>query len=94
MKAGHDTQATENVIGEVRQERWRQDRKWGGAEHDDGLSVDEWHNTIADYNGWARRMAKMGSTDKARRRLIQVAALAIAAVESIDRSTMEGGEGE
>jgi hypothetical protein len=42
---------------------------------------------IQDYAGWARTMAGMNSPDKARNRLIQVAALAVAAVESIDRKT-------
>jgi len=40
---------------------------------------------IEDYAGWARTMAGMNSPDKARLRLIQVAALTLAACESIDR---------
>ena len=74
-----------NALDEVAAERVRQDAKWGGPAHDDGHSIFEFIDFIRDYVGWARSMAAMGSTDKARRRLIQVAALAIAAVESMDR---------
>ena len=74
-----------NILHEVNTERSRQDGKWGGAEQDDKWSAMDWHEMIADYNGWARRMAAMGSLDKARRRYIQIAALAVAAVEAIDR---------
>jgi len=78
------------ALAQVAEERERQDGKWGGESHDDTLSIDEWHELLSDYIGWGRRMAKMGSPDKARRRLIQVAALAVAQVEAIDRQT--GGQ--
>ena len=71
----------------VSQERVRQDGKWGGPEHDDQHTTAEYIQWIEDYAGWARMMSQMESHDKARRRLIQVAALAVAAVESIDRKT-------
>ena len=66
-------------------ERLRQDLKWGGAEHDDKHDVADFCRYIRNYTGWAEQMADMGSEDKARRRLVQVAALAVAAVESMDR---------
>jgi hypothetical protein len=66
-------------------ERSRQDEKWGGKDHDDKHPVWEFVQLIQDYAGWARVMAGMGSYEKARRRLIQIAALAVSAVESIDR---------
>lgn len=75
------------ALEEVAIERQRQDGKWGGAEHDDRHSTAEFVQLIEDYAGWARTMAGMNSPAKARNRLIQVAALAIAAVESIDRKT-------
>lgn len=78
-------------IGEVAAERARQDEKWGGAEHDDGHETAVFVQLIEDYAGWARVMAGMNSPDKARRRLIQVAALAVAAVESIDRKEATNG---
>lgn len=76
------TKAAQDVLAE----RQRQDEKWGGPDHDDWLSVAQWSQLIQDYAGWARVMAGMDSYDKARRRLVQVAALALAAAESLDRS--------
>lgn len=76
------TKAAQDVLAE----RQRQDEKWGGPTHDDEHTVAQWVELIQDYAGWARVMAGMDSHDKARRRLVQVAALALAAAESIDRT--------
>lgn len=76
---------TLKVLGMVAAERERQDGKWGGPQHDDEHSTAEFVQLIQDYAAWARVMAGMGSREKARRRLVQVAALAVAAVESIER---------
>lgn len=75
------------VLLDVEAERVRQDAKWGGPNHDDSHGVADFAQLIEDYAGWARTMAGMGSYDKARNRLIQVAALAVACCESIDRAT-------
>lgn len=75
------------VLAEVGAERARQDGKWGGAAHDDKHSVAEFVQFIEDYAGWARMMDSLGSPLKARRRLMQVAAMAVAVVESLDRKT-------
>ncbi len=77
--------STRTVLCEVEQERERQDQKWGGPLHDDEHSTAEFVQYIEDYAGWARQMASIPNREKARRRLVQVAALAVAAVESIDR---------
>mgnify|MGYP000848259290 CR=1 FL=1 len=69
------------LLAEVAEERMRQDGKWGGPAHDDQHSTAEFVQLIEDYAGWARTMAGMHSPEKAERRLIQVAALALAAVE-------------
>ncbi len=85
------------VLAEIQAERDRQDSKWGGETHDDAHSFDFWVELLRDYAGWARVMAGMGSVAKARRRLIQVAAIAVAAVESIDRkygNPLPDGDGE
>jgi hypothetical protein len=74
-----------NVLAEVGAERTRQDAQWGGAAHDDALPIDEFVRLITDYAGWARVKAREGSRVEARQRLVQVAALAVAAVESLDR---------
>lgn len=76
---------SQKVLEQIRQERDRQDQKWGGPIHDDEHVTADFVQLIEDYAGWARVMAGMNSPDKARKRLVQVAALAVAAVESIDR---------
>jgi hypothetical protein len=81
---------TDHVLVDVAEERIRQDEKWGGSVNDDQWDALDWHEMIADYNAWARRMVAMESYDKARRRYIQVAALAVAAVEALDRKTVAG----
>lgn len=73
-----------HIVKEVLQERERQTNKWGAAADDNWNPLD-WHEMIADYNGWARRMLCQGSPDKGRRRLIQIAALAVAQIEALDR---------
>lgn len=79
------------AIAGVISERRRQDEKWGGPEHDDQHTPNEFVQLIQDYAGWARVMAGMNSPEKARRRLIQVAALAVAAVECYDRAAERAG---
>lgn len=76
---------TRSVLQDVENERIRQDAKWEGVFNDDDWNAFDWHEMIADYNSWARRMMAMRSPDKARNRYVQVAALAVAAVEAIDR---------
>lgn len=75
----------QTMIIEIDDERSRQCGKGYDQYHDDEKDTKHFSEVISDYANWARRMSEMGSDDKARRRLIQVAALAIAAVESIDR---------
>jgi len=73
------------VLDDIDSERERQDDKWGGDDHDDNLSQEFFIQLIKDYAGWARVMLGMDNVQKYRRRMIQVAALATAAVESLDR---------
>lgn len=72
---------------EVSKERVYQDAKWGGPEHDDQYTAEEFLRLVEKYAISARVLSSMDSPEKARHRLIRVAALAIAAVESIDRKT-------
>jgi hypothetical protein len=78
---------TKEIFIDIGAERVRQDLKWGGAQHDDNHSTADFVQLIEDYAGWVRVMAGMNSPEKARNRLIQIAALAVAAVESIDRKS-------
>jgi len=80
------------ILRELEAERIRQDAKWGGPGHDDAHDPRFFIQLIEDYAGWSRVMFGMGSADKGRRRLLQVAALAVAAIESLDRTAQKGGE--
>lgn len=78
-----------DALSDVAAERKRQDEKWGGPEHDDRKSPNDFVQHVQDYAGWARVMAGMGGTEganKYRKRMVQVAALAVAAVEAMDRA--------
>ena len=77
------------ILDDIEAERRRQITKWSGKFDDAAYSPEDWYSMIADYNAWARRMGAMGSPEKQRRRLIQVAALAVAAVEVIDAKSAE-----
>lgn len=82
------------VLRDVESERQRQDAKWGGPEHDDGHDTHTFCLLIEGYTGWARVMAGMDSLSKARHRLVQVAALAVAGCESIDRTITRAVSGK
>ena len=74
------------VLAAVAGERVRQDSKWGGPEADDASKKEQdWCDDIEAYVAWARQMHRCGSPEKYRRRMMQVAALAVAACESFDR---------
>ncbi len=81
-----EDEALSKVLEEIAAERQRQDGKWGGPDHDDQKSANDFVQHAQDYAGWARVMAGMGSLEKYRRRMMQVAALAVAAVQATDRA--------
>jgi hypothetical protein len=79
-----------SVIGEVVTERQRQDARWGGAYWDDSHSTNDWLAIMVRHLGLAGNdgdtMIPSGADMvRYRRQMIRVAALAVAAVESIDR---------
>ncbi len=76
------------VYDQIALERKRQDEKWGGPAHDDTVqTTDAWCDDIIAYTTWAKQMARMKSPAEYRHRMMQVAALAVAACESYDRIT-------
>ena len=78
-----------SVIAEIVAERDRQDAKWGGPDHDDCHGWSRWIDFIDEHNGKA--YSEDDSEEayvNARRRYIEVAALALAAVESMDRTVL------
>jgi len=71
----------EKIIEEIRVERAAQDAQWGGPEHDDEHSMEE-------FGGFILRQLNLcngGRGHDVRERFIKIAALAMAAVESHDR---------
>ena len=83
------------VYTEVVNERRRQDEQWGGPEHDDTHALRDWKSYIEYqskclltkrvYESSEFKGARIEPTPEFRERLIKIAALAIAAVESYDR---------
>ena len=78
-----------SIYDEIRTERHRQDVKWGGAAHDDQEHPIAWVDYITRYASWAGMMALLGGgqgMSKYRHRMMQVAALAVAACQAYDRT--------
>lgn len=63
------------------------DRTWGGAEHDDQHSRRDWIAFIVRQLGDAERWADFIATAEYKDQLIAVAALAVQAIESVNRIT-------
>ncbi|QFP78422.1 hypothetical protein DAAJ005_14735 [Deinococcus sp. AJ005] len=96
------TGATADVLAEILAERQRQDAKWGQQDHDPST----WLMVLAEEVGEAnqavfetlfpiydKRAAQRGPRTLAeyRQELIQVAAVAVAAIESLDRQDQSPG---
>jgi environmental stress-induced protein Ves len=71
----------EQVFIDIAQERDRQKIKYPG---DASLTPLDWHEMLSDYNGMARRMSCQGRVQEARRRFVQLAAMAVCAIDVID----------
>jgi len=76
-------QASDAIIARIKEERRLQDRKWGGPTYDDKHSLGDWAHFIDQrtetlYRAPERKVAEQ--------ELIEVAALAIAALESLRRN--------
>lgn len=72
---------------DVSAERNRQDEQWGGAAHDDTHGAVEWIDCIS------KQLHRLSNKAERRDRLVKIAALAIAAIESADRieASSKGG---
>jgi hypothetical protein len=69
------------VVAEVLAERTRQDNKWGEQDH----KPTDWIAILTEEVGEAAKAALEGNRDDYRRECIQIAAVAAAMVESLDR---------
>lgn len=77
-----------SVIEEVLEERSRQDNKWGEQNH----RPDTWIVILAEELGEASHAMLNILADKYREEMIQVAAVAVAAVEALDRGKYHSAE--
>jgi hypothetical protein len=86
-----------DIYEEIKSERVREDEEWGGAAHDDVHEPEKWcgflRHQIRLADGAACSLAtdeitggeEQALIDGYRERLIKIAAVAIAATESLDR---------
>jgi hypothetical protein len=74
----------EKIFEEIDVERRAQDEKWGGADHDDRHGSYDWIAFIARHTGLA--VCRPWDPAVFRRQMVRVAALAVAAVEWVDRA--------
>jgi len=70
----------------------RAEKKWSSdkqtyEEHDDQRSPADWCEDIVCYAYWAKMMTRMESGEKFRKRMLQIAGLALHGVMSYDRLT-------
>lgn len=84
------------MIDDVLSERNRQDAKWGGIEHDITHSPNDWAAYVVRHLGRATIGAEIQDGREYRKRLVEVAALAVAAIEAYDvrqaRTTAQCGD--
>lgn len=73
------------IYREVDAERDRQDAQWGGPAHDDEHQGSDFVRFVREHTDHARNAIHAGALDEFRKQLVEIAALAVAAVESLDR---------
>lgn len=74
----------EKILQEIREERTRQDKCWGGPKHDDQHEISNW---VVYIRSQLNRMSSESflPCGSDRKRFVNIAALAVAAIESGDR---------
>lgn len=77
----------EKIIEEIKAERAAQDAQWGGPEHDDEHDM----NDFSKYILRQLNLCYWGRGPGVRERFLKIAALAVAAVESHDRTLRDYG---
>jgi hypothetical protein len=75
----------DHVLEEVKAEINRQDDQWGGADHDDRHTLEEWVCLMTRHLGLSCDDGVPSSSQRFRKQFIRLAALAMQAVGSIDR---------
>lgn len=79
------TSDQENILREIKQERILQNEKWGEQNHHLFL----WLAILGEEVGEANKSALENKLDEYREELIQVAAVAVAMLECLDRGKWE-----
>lgn len=83
------------ILNEIRNERTYQKGKWGNESDDTKNTPWMWASYIGQYaTGWMRGAFSLTGSDTTlfRTAMIKVAAIAVAAIESIDRQRAENGK--
>lgn len=80
------------ILLEIANERFNQDRKWGEQNH----NLSTWYTILGEEFGEVGKdiqeyLLRDGSRDTIREELIQVAAVAVAMIECMDRRDSERG---
>lgn len=70
------------ILEEIHAERLHQDQKWGGPEHDDQHNFFQWMLFICNRSC---KPIEHHNPESIRRHLVEIAALAVAAIEAFDR---------
>lgn len=78
------------IADQIWAERMAQDEQWGGEQHDDEHNMDDWLRFIRYQEAMAVQASIRADQHEFRDRMIKVAALALAALESIDRQAALG----
>lgn len=79
-----------SIFEDVEMERERQDKLWGGPTNDDQHNRRDWLDFILHQVNQAETAATEDDGGRYRKQLMQIAALAVAGIESYDRKQMEG----
>ena len=74
------------ALAQVVEERVRQDRQWGGPDHDDDHKRKDWLGFIREHADRATKALQGKDLDEYRKQLVEIAALAVAGIESSDRN--------
>lgn len=83
-----DETQTTLVLADIGSERSRQQaaKNWT-LDHDDAHTVNDWIALLTRWQGRAMEAATGGDVAAYRQRLVQVGAITVAAIESLDRMT-------
>jgi hypothetical protein len=73
-----------DICDEIKTERARQDGLWGGPEHDDQRTAEDWCHSI--YLRTSQMEIRSLPIKRQRELFLHIAALAVAAMEQIDRA--------